>query len=427
MTSQTEHYAFTKLDAGESVHAGNGKFPNQDRDTLDQILYGLANHRHTGAASTGAPTVAPDLTASSTGGTIPAGTLVRYCYTYTDPATGETTPSPVAEITTPAAIAAPDAPTASIQAIGGTLVPGQYFYAVSAYQGETTVETKALNSVAVTVPAGTSTNEITLTLPALPAGATGFNVYRRAPGESAYYFLETAAGPTYVDQGTAATTRNLPAENTTNSTYSIEVALPGATPAIPAGYSWTIYRSYTSSFLSSRLVTLDESTLTYDDVGNGTMAASPPSATAGSTPEKVDLTDGAEVQGALPDTMVAVDDTVLTNLTGTTLAEILAVLDASALKSAGWELNGQTADKTLAAYTADAESTPYGTTLTDPTDAPATADALRDDLVANAFPQIRTAMTNLNNLRVAYENLRAAHEDLRALVAAIVAVLDDGT
>jgi hypothetical protein len=60
-----------------------------------------------------------------------------------------------------------------------------------------------------------------------------------------------------------------------------------------------------------------------------------------------------------------------------------------------------------AAYTSDAESAAY--TATNPSDSPASADALRDDLVANTIPAI---YTSVNALRTAYENLRSYVEDL---------------
>ena len=60
-----------------------------------------------------------------------------------------------------------------------------------------------------------------------------------------------------------------------------------------------------------------------------------------------------------------------------------------------------------AAYTSDPESSAY--TVTNPSDTPATADALRDDLVATTLPAIYTSM---NLLRAAYDNLRSFVEDL---------------
>lgn len=115
------------------------------------------------------------------------------------------------------------------------------------------------------------------------------------------------------------------------------------------------------------------------------------------------------------------------NISSDNVQAALEELDTEKVaKSGGWELNGTAADKTLAAYVADDESVAFGTTLTDPADAPATVDVLRDDLVLNAFPQIAQAMTDLNNLRVAYENLRASHEGLLGIVSALVAAVDTG-
>lgn len=309
MTSTTEHYGLTKLGAGEGVHAGTDRFASADRDIIDQALHAAATHRHTGStAADNAPQSAPELTLSTTGGTLPAGTTVRYKYTHVDPDTGESLPSPEATVTTAEAIVAPDAPTHTLQSIGGALEPGDYYYVLTAYQGATTVETKALNPLLVTIPAGTSTNEVTLTLPALAAGADGFNIYRRAPGGTGYLHLDSvASGVTeYVDDGSVTpAARTLPTANTTNATNSVTIDLPGATPGVPAGNDWKIYRTTTTSYSTSFLVQLAEAVLTYEDTGAATAAGAPPTASGtGASPAKVILTDGEEVQGVLPKSMI---------------------------------------------------------------------------------------------------------------------------
>lgn len=308
MTSQTEHFGLTKLGPSEGIHAGTDRFASADRDVIDALLYASALHRHSGdpIADT-APESALVATAVAGAGTLPASTTISYCYTYTDPEDGETRQSPLTSITLPDPLVAPEAPTFSQQSIGGTLEPGQYFYVLSAYEGSSTVETKATNPVAVQIPAGTSTNTVTLTMPAVPAGADGFNIYRRGPSETHYQFLASTSASSYLDDGSVSTSsRTLPPENTTNSTWGVQLDLPAATPTIPVDNLWNIYRTYTSSFDDSHLVTLDEDTTTYTDVGNSTNAGSPPTVIGQDiTPSKVLLTDAAEVQGSLPVGLIA--------------------------------------------------------------------------------------------------------------------------
>jgi hypothetical protein len=301
VTTTTQYFGLAKLGSGEGL-SDAPKFASDDRDLIDQALYNAVQHRHTGA-SVGAPTEALTLTLSATGGTIPAATTVRYKYTYIDPDTGETLASPEASVTTADPLAAPAAPTYVLQSIGGALEPGQYFYVLTEYVGSSTVETKAEIPVSVIIPVGTSTNEVTLVLPALSAEASGFNLYRRAPNEARYYFLasipDAATPPTeYVDDGSVTpSTRSLPSENTTFATNSITVDIPGATPAIPVDNQWSLYRSYSADFSSSFLVQLTEAELTYVDTGSGTAAGAPP-ISALASPSQIDLT--AEVQNELP-------------------------------------------------------------------------------------------------------------------------------
>jgi hypothetical protein len=79
--------------------------------------------------------------------------------------------------------------------------------------------------------------------------------------------------------------------------------------------------------------------------------------------------------------------------------------------SNGGELNIEsggaiTDDGTQASHIADA-STSHA--ITDPADAPADADALRDDLVANTIPDIETALdalgTKINSILTALEGV----------------------
>lgn len=313
MVSTTQHYSFTKLDPGDGVHAGTGAFPAGDRDLMDALFNALAKHKHTGGElEDPTPDDAVGVSLSTTGGTIPADTQVSYVWTIVDPETGETPASPVTEVTTAPAVVEPVAPTFTLQSIGGTLLPGTYFYVLTAYTGANTVETKATNPAEVVIPAGSSTNQVELTLPTLPAGVTGYNIYRRAPNEARYYHIGTSTTTGFIDAGVASSSRSIPSVNSTVSTNSVTITRPAV---IDADQSWKIYRTYNSEWTISYLTTLASGVTTYVDTGVGAEQGSPPS-TSGVTSNmtKITLTDGAHVQGTLPianvDFVVDEDDMV---------------------------------------------------------------------------------------------------------------------
>lgn len=315
MSQRTEHYGLMRLGAGDQFSENGYQFTDADRVLIDRILWLMGGgHIHSGTAGSGTtnPASGPTRVLSNTGGVLPAGTRVYYKITLVDSNGNETEPSPEVFTDTPASIVSPAAPALSTATTGGSLLPGQYTYVLSAYQTTSTSETKALNHASITIPTGTSTNTVTLTLPTRPTGATGFNVYRRAPGGIMYYFLaSTTSTTTYVDTGavTENCNRTLPGANTTFSTNKITLTYPGGT--VPAGHTWKIYRTFvTGNYGGSLLKWVVEETTegsgvitpNYDDVGNATGGSSPPTAnqTTFSNPSKIQLTDGENVQGKLP-------------------------------------------------------------------------------------------------------------------------------
>jgi len=323
MAGSTNHFNLSKLGAGDQFSDSSYKYTGADREVIDSLLYlGASGHHHTGEVSANAaPSTAPSLELDTTVGIIPAGTRAYYKYTLVDQYGHESAPSPEAYVDTPSALSTPAAGVLTLTATGGTLLPGQYFYVLSAYEDTSTQETRALNPAFITVLSG-STNKITITLPSLPSGADGFNIYRKAPGDSQYLFLDsvdmTGATPptTYVDDGVEEDcNRTLPTSNTTNASNAVIVSYPGTTPTIPTGYTWKIYRTYTNGVWTNSLVhhVVEETsegsgiiTTEYEDLGYGTTTGEPPSSTLGvNAPEKIDMTDAAEVQGTLPPGLVA--------------------------------------------------------------------------------------------------------------------------
>ncbi len=320
MAGLTDNYGLQTLNAGDSLNVNGYQFTRADRQTIDRLLYiGAESHTHDGAAgSSSSPTTPPTLALNSSGGNIPAGTLVAYKYTYVDSTGAESSPSPEVTVSTPAAVGSPGAPSLARYLTGGTHLAGNYYYSLSAYKGVETSETRPGDTAFITLSSTSSTWRIELTLPSLPVGADGFNVFRRSPGESKYSFVETidmqvATPPTvYVDDNSVSVNcnRQPPVRNTTNASNSIDVSLPGATPTVPVGFTWKLYRSYTSGNYSNSLLSwvVEETvefsgiiTPEYLDEGAATSFGSPPAQSQFiASPGQIDFTDGLEITGIAP-------------------------------------------------------------------------------------------------------------------------------
>lgn len=309
MPALTQNFQLLKLLAGDPFSTNGQEYTTTDRDTIDRLLYtGTTGHHHNGASAANySPTVGPYLTVDTASGYLPAGTRVFYEYTYVAPGGLETAPSPVAYVDLPPQVATPAAPTGFFTAGTGSLNVGGYFYVVSAYTGtNNTSETLASPSFYIFV---SSVGENTITLPPLPSGAAGFNIYRAAPAESNYLYLasvqEVGVPPTttYVDNGSVVPNCNryAPTANTTQNTTNVTVAIP-AEP--PTGYTWNLYRSlvageWANSFLANISTLINGAVqLTFQDLGLNAGVGSPPtSAQLVNSPSKVNL--ATETQGTL--------------------------------------------------------------------------------------------------------------------------------
>lgn len=289
----------------------------RDRDIIDQAIWKALSQRP-GDVNAAAVDLAtrPSLDLDTSSGSLDAGQRYFYVYTLVDAFGIESLPSPENFVTIPAEIAEPSAPTAAAATTGGTLLAGTHYYAVSAYKGSSSLETTAPNWQRVQL-GSSNTSKVTLTLPSLPAGADGFNIYRRRPGTDDFRLIGTVdmvLSPfttTFVDTGLADDpVKGLPKANNTSSQAQVEVSVPGATPDVPDGYTWKIYRSTTSGVYVNALVhhVVEETsegsgiiTPTYMDIGLSTELGSPPDTQINypSNP-KVDLNDANEVSGVLP-------------------------------------------------------------------------------------------------------------------------------
>lgn len=235
----TDFAGLTELDPGESIALDDYGLQARNPRVIDFFLrLGAQLHRHDGHAALTTPTTPVGLAASNTGGTLPGGVDATIAYTALDTFGGETLISPEETIALPAAMAEPDSiGTAVIDYTGGSLTVGTYYYVktwVDGMGGET------LASPITEVPRdpGAATAQVQLSglLTAMPAGATGWRLYKSSLG-GLFGFLVAGATNTYTDDGVtdcADASQRPPSTNTTNSANRLTISVPAAA-AMPAG------------------------------------------------------------------------------------------------------------------------------------------------------------------------------------------------
>lgn len=318
MAGRTPRYGWNTLQQGESLSDDGYKYTFSDRLDMDQKMWLAAEgHHHKGGLQNQVPVpIAPTLTRNPTGGLIPAGTRVYYKISLVGPDGTEGAASVESFIDTPAPVASPAGPTLTFASTGGALLGGDYYYALSAYTGNSTTETRAAGTAFISVNSTTGLNRVTVTFPTLPSGATGFNIYRRAPGEGRYFFLTNinmvggTPPTTFIDTGAIAENcdRTIPQTNTTNSANSITVGYP--ITIVPTGHTWKIYRTYLNGVYTRSLLhwvveyTAEATPVvrnSWIDIGIATTTGAPLATVPSMTnPSKIDLSNAAEVQGTLP-------------------------------------------------------------------------------------------------------------------------------
>ena len=315
MAGRTPNFNLTTLTGGENFALDGHKFTDADRVMLDRLIHAALIHDHSGTPP-GDPgetvDLAPILTMHPDAGSLPAGVRLYYKIALVGTDGLPTLASPEASIDTPLPITSPAAPTASRSSTDGTLLPGTYYYRLSAYRGAATLETAASDAVAVALPTGSTTQRVLLTLPSAPVGADGYNIYRRAPGGSSFNHIATVAlaaiADPWIDTGnlTVNCERFAPTRNTTSSSNSVEISYPGG--VVPVGYTWRIYRTDTAGEWShSHLRDVIEETSegsgivtpTYTDLGLGTTAGTPPAVTPPTIPTSPRI-DYADLVGTQP-------------------------------------------------------------------------------------------------------------------------------
>ena len=124
--------------------------------------------------------------------------------------------------------------------------------------------------------------------------------------------------------------------------------------------------------------------------------ADPLNGTAGSGALTTVLGDMDLVMGSVAVAALETDETVVIRLNSFANAD---VLDAVPLQAHVADVGAQTQDDLTdnSGGTPDTTLAAVDVAITDPADAPADADALRDDLVANAIPEIEASLTTIAN------------------------------
>lgn len=397
MASKTGFYGLQKLVSGDPLSTGDYAFTNSNIDTIDRLLGKFNDALFEDDAPVIDPTDLLSLEVVPSGGLIPAGRTLRYKYTWVDAFGNESAASPESVVGTDAPITRPNQPGLTSTSTGGTLLAGNYFYIISAYATVNTSETGGSQAATINVRTG-STNKITLTFPSLPSGATGFNIFRKGPGEVQFFYLDSVdlnvATPSsiYVDDNsvTVNNSRTPSATNLTNSTNLVNITLP---EAVPDGYTWKVYRTFVSADYNSSLlewvVTTDMGVVVDNTVDSGlkTTIGLPPtvSSLTGASSKVAQATAdvsniysilGTTPQGGFSDVRSRFDDidtrlveTITVNLassdftlTSTTLTNFMTV----ALTGGSWIFEGQifytastAEDLKVKMYANDGNATPF--------------------------------------------------------------------
>lgn len=249
------------------------------------------------------PSITLALSQAATGGNIPAGLKMCYRVSWYN-STGETAASTEQTIDMPTPVATPTIPTLATATTGGTLTAGSYFYAISAVKGSG--ETYASNPAAIIVPSTTSTNKNTVTLPVAPSGATHFNIYRKKDSGDFYYMAQVVVGAgTWEDNGSISPNcdKTLPVDNTTNSTNKVTLTLSNV-PAGATGYR--IYRSIVPGEYPAYSMLVDQTIggtpilIQYDTYQTNEYGVPLEKDSTYGSPPKVILTTATDVTGILP-------------------------------------------------------------------------------------------------------------------------------
>lgn len=251
------------LEPGDLLSTDGFAFQSTDRQIIDRLLrLGAVTHRHDGHAAMVDPTTAPTVVLDSTGGEIPAETPIYVNYTLSDSDGGESLPVDAVLVTAESGFSEPTgAPTATPDTLAGSLLAGNYSYAITVTDGlggETTIGPDA----DVLIPTGFTNGEVAISgLSAIvntasgSAPGAGWRLWR-SQGGGPLYLIATgaAADDAFTDDGSTGNCTVAPPDNSTIAgASSLSVTVPSSSQP-PEATLINIYASYDGTFTSPALL-----------------------------------------------------------------------------------------------------------------------------------------------------------------------------
>lgn len=250
MTDVTPFAGLEAIGPGESLTEA---FLDQNPRIIDALLrVGAVTHHHDGHAALADPALDPVVDTNDTGGTIPADLAIYVAYTFVDVDDGETIDSSSVLVTTAGGLTAPgSAPELAVDNVAGTLLTGNYYYAVSVTDG-VGGETPLGPTAAISIDPGSATNEIQVTaldtiLASVP-GAVTWRLWRAIDGGQ-WEMLNEGATAAFTDDGSHCVDCGLtpPTGQGTKATNQLLVTVP-APADLTRIASFNIYASADGTF-----------------------------------------------------------------------------------------------------------------------------------------------------------------------------------
>ena len=290
MAGLTPRFGFNHFGSGEpgSISDDGLKYTGYDRLLLDQLLSQIERHDHRKHPRAEAAIPAPSATLSNVGGSLEGGYTYYYKVSVVDQWGVESVASDQVEVEIPDLLEIPEAPFISQDSTPGSLLPGFYYYAVTALRG-------AEESPIGAVTAATLIDGETSFLVTMPEAedADAFSIWRMGSNDAGFTRIGSTSDPTFVDNGSVPADPCAcdpgvapPTDHQGASDYSITITLPPDLDLTTAR-GWRIYRSNDSDIFDSASLLIevvertdewDESAplvRSYVDTGDETIAGRP--------------------------------------------------------------------------------------------------------------------------------------------------------
>lgn len=256
--ARTRRFSLSKFGSllGGAITDDASKFSARDPDTIDALFSAYETHSHSGKARLADPSGGPTLALFNTGGSFPVGARIYYRASYLDEHGLETAASPEVSVQIQTGNIIPGGPL--VQAIaGGTLPFGTYGYALTASNTDASGETPPGPVSLITID--NSSTPYAQSVQIIPpqqnindASAITYQVYRQAPGSTAYLRIGTIPKGSVgglTDTGLPALTGTPPNLTATTVPNSVQVTVPDPERAFSG---WRLYSTFVPGVYSGQ-------------------------------------------------------------------------------------------------------------------------------------------------------------------------------